>query len=102
VSACRVPFINYDCNRSPGGVLSGTPKLPMNRPEGKSFFQGAERGGRYFGKYRGFCAILPKVLALKPTVFHQTPPPHGTIPRGSGNADSSKLLTTFQGHAEAV
>jgi hypothetical protein len=27
-----------------GGVLSGTPKLPMNRPEGKSFFQGAERG----------------------------------------------------------
>jgi hypothetical protein len=36
--------------RIAGGVLSGIPKLSMNRLEGKIFFRGAERGGNYFGE----------------------------------------------------
>jgi len=35
--------------RIAGGVLSGIPKLSMNRLEGKIFFLGAERGENYFG-----------------------------------------------------
>jgi hypothetical protein len=50
----------------------------MNRPEGKSFFQGAERGGWCFGEYRGFCAILPPSFRTKANGLPATPPPHGT------------------------